>query len=194
MFTDHDEDNDEGLQYTVAVDIWSLGCVLFRVLTRRSPFASVRTLGAYCRSKRQFRTDALLEYGVSKDGIAFVLEMMSPYPANRITATNALSHPWTCVQQLETTISIRPNIEKSPFQTATDQPVKDKSLIAKSTVQVNDTLSFNIDEGDGEIGESTALSPANLCLAHQRNGNAVDLANPKNNNQVVANPTIRAQS
>lgn len=123
---------------------------MFRLITRQSPFASVGTLEAYCLSKRKFPTDALLEHGISKDGNAILLEMMNPYPANRITITDALSHLWTYLQELETIISIRPNIEKSPCQTATDQSLEERSPIANSTAPVNSALSFNIDEGDGE--------------------------------------------
>ena len=110
MFTDED------LQYTVAVDIWSLRCVFFQFLTRRSPFTSMRTLGAYYRLKRKFPTDTLLEHGVRKDGVNILLEMMNPYPADRITATEASSRPWTCVQELEVAISTHPSIEKDFFE------------------------------------------------------------------------------
>lgn len=33
-----DMDDEEAFPFTVAVDIWSLGCVLFRLLTRELPF------------------------------------------------------------------------------------------------------------------------------------------------------------
>ncbi len=66
MFADDEEDNGDGLQYTVAVDIWSLVCVLFRLHTQRSPFASVGTLGAYRRSKKSFLQMLFLNRGSVK--------------------------------------------------------------------------------------------------------------------------------
>lgn len=39
-----DMDDEEALPFTVAVDICSLGCVLFRLLTRELPFVSPSSL------------------------------------------------------------------------------------------------------------------------------------------------------
>ncbi len=199
MFTDDYDDNDEALQYTVAVDIWSLGCVLFRLLTRQAPFDSVITLGAYCRSKKKFPTNALLEHEVTKDCVALLLEMMRPYPSDRISATEALSRPWTCVQSMETAISVRSNVEKGPFQTVTDQLLDEKAPIADLTVGVNASLSFYMNESHTEVGESTsapAIPPSvnNLHLTHQMNENSVHVSNPPNKNLATANSTIRTQS
>lgn len=103
--------------------------------------------------KEKFPTDAPLEHGVGEDGIAILLEMMNPYPANRITVSDALSHLWTCLQKLNTIISNRLNINKSPCQTAKDQSLEERSPIVDSAAQVNSTLPFNIDGGDGETDQ-----------------------------------------
>lgn len=40
------DDEEEDSSYTLVVNIWSLGCVLFRLLTQRLPFPLERDLGA----------------------------------------------------------------------------------------------------------------------------------------------------
>lgn len=76
-----DMDNEEALPFTLAVDMWSLGCVLFRLLTRQLPFVSPSSLLRYYRSKVPFPTAALNQNNISKDGIAIISEMMKGRPA-----------------------------------------------------------------------------------------------------------------
>ena len=157
----------------------------------------MRTLGAYYRLKRKFPTDTLLEHGVSKDGVNILLEIMNPYPAGRITATEALSRPWTCVQELATAISTHPNIEKDYFEPGTGRLFDDKPQIADWTCQVNASPSFNTDEGLTEMGKSTPASAApstamNLYLTDERNGISIYVVDSKNNNHAISNSTTES--
>lgn len=77
--------------------------------------------------------------------------MMNPNPADRITATEALSHPWTCVQTSETMISVRPNTVKAPFEPIKNQTLVEEPPIADLIAEVNASISINIDKGDAEM-------------------------------------------
>lgn len=92
----NDTDAGETLPFTLAVDLWSLGCVLFRLLTRQLPFKSPSNLLRYYRSKVSFPTDALNQNDVSRDGVAILSELMKPRPEDRMNVSGALLHSWTC--------------------------------------------------------------------------------------------------
>ena len=79
-------------EYTVAVDIWSLGEIAFRALTGKQPFP--RSLGAYVKGASPFPVDVLQARGVSKQGCNFLKSLMAPMPKDRLTAEEALSHVW----------------------------------------------------------------------------------------------------
>ena len=79
-------------EYTVAVDIWSLGEIVFRALTGERPFP--RSLGAYIKGNSPFPVDVLRARGVSQEGCNFLKCLMAPIPEDRLTAKDALSHIW----------------------------------------------------------------------------------------------------
>ena len=90
---------DQDSPYTLAVDIWSLGCVLFCLLTQQLPFPQPRHLRLYWRSRKPFPTDVLIKNNVSKDGASLISEMMKSNPADRMTVTMALLHSWVSIQE-----------------------------------------------------------------------------------------------
>ncbi len=150
-------------------------------------------------AKKKFPTGSLLEHGVSKDGVGILLEMMNPYPADRITATEALSRPWSCVQKLETAVFTHPNIEKGLFETVTDQSHDGKLQIADWTGQVNASTSFNTYQGHSEMGEPTPapaipFTTMNVYLTDRRNKTPVNVADPQNNDDAIAHSTTITQS
>ena len=93
------DDEDHDSPYTLAVDIWSLGCVLFRLLSQQLPFPQVRHLWLYWRSIKAFPTDILLKNNVSEDGVSLISEMLKPSPTDRMTVTVALLHSWVSIQE-----------------------------------------------------------------------------------------------
>ena len=88
-----DDDNDQ--EYTVAVDLWSLGCVMFLLLTSEVPFTNRKKLRAYCRSKiDRFPIGLVSRFAVSAAAIEMMKQLLEPLPSNRTTALGALDHTW----------------------------------------------------------------------------------------------------
>ena len=77
----------------MAVDIWSLGEIVFRALTGQQPFP-IRSLRTYVRGASSFPIATLRAHGVSEEGSNFLSSLMAPSPENRSTVTDALSHVW----------------------------------------------------------------------------------------------------
>ncbi|KAA6411068.1 MAG: CAMK kinase [Lasallia pustulata] len=89
-----DEDEETSQDYTSAIDMWSLGCVAQWLLTRTTPFPNGRGLRRYCSGKASFPTDELSSRVASAEATDFVTSIMAIMPSKRLTAEEALQHPW----------------------------------------------------------------------------------------------------
>lgn len=88
------EDSEESSEYTSAVDIWSLGCVTFQLLTRKVPFQDFRSIRLYSQKKTPFPIVDLEKGSISDKGIGFIKDLMVPDPSKRLTAKLALQAAW----------------------------------------------------------------------------------------------------
>ncbi|KAI9067527.1 Pkinase-domain-containing protein [Trametes sanguinea] len=85
---------DEG--YDQVVDSWSVGVIVFSMLTMSTPFgeedmnADVKTRV----SNRQVEWSVLHEYNVSLEGEDFIRRLLEYDPRERMTLTAAREHPW----------------------------------------------------------------------------------------------------
>ncbi|KAI9005531.1 kinase-like domain-containing protein [Hyaloraphidium curvatum] len=84
----------DGRGYTSAVDVWSAGCIAYEMLYGRSPFqhssSFTELYGNISRGAYEIPADA----GVSDAAGNFVRELLETDPACRLTAVQALQHPW----------------------------------------------------------------------------------------------------
>jgi serine/threonine protein kinase len=83
-------------KYTSAVDMWSLGCVVYWVLTQAIPFPSfgVTSTSDLIKDEKKFPIEALREKKVSEDGIQFLQNLIVANPSSRLSASKALEHTW----------------------------------------------------------------------------------------------------
>jgi len=82
--------------YSNAVDLWAFGCIMYRLVAGVVPFPQSRLLIDYCDGKVLFPEDALSE--VTVKGARFIKHLLQANPKNRLTASEALQHPWVSGQ------------------------------------------------------------------------------------------------
>ena len=87
-----------GQRYDHAVDIWSLGGVLFYALTKKPPFPA-RSGASHSELLHQIMTKPLditplVEAGISEEGINFLRRMLDRRPESRATVDSLQDHVW----------------------------------------------------------------------------------------------------
>lgn len=87
-----------GQRYSHAVDIWSLGGVLFYTLTNKPPFPA-RNEATHSELLHRIMTtpldiSPLLEAEVTKEGIDFLRGMLDRRPQSRATVVSLQNHVW----------------------------------------------------------------------------------------------------
>jgi serine/threonine protein kinase len=86
--------DDESEEYTNAVDIWSLACVIFEMLAIRPPFVRwPRELVAFCNGG-EFPETPLRARNISDIGIKFVKTILVPIPTERPSAEFIMDYNW----------------------------------------------------------------------------------------------------
>jgi len=76
-------------------DMWSLGAMVFRMLTGASAFSAPGHLYRFCNgTETLFPSTRLDDHGISLAGQAFIQALLMPQPAERLKSTAALTNPW----------------------------------------------------------------------------------------------------
>ena len=86
----------ETSDYTNAVDIWSLRCMIYELLMRTHLFTSWSQVSCYYHEKWPFPEDKLKELPTPIDnaGISLPKSMLTIQPEDRPTAVSALGNAW----------------------------------------------------------------------------------------------------
>ncbi|RAL14790.1 serine/threonine-protein kinase [Aspergillus homomorphus CBS 101889] len=79
--------------YNNAVDIWSLGCVIYRIATQHNPFPARTDLRRFCSGRKPFPEEPLRNT-MEPDGVKFVKALISPFPNERPSAQAASEMAW----------------------------------------------------------------------------------------------------
>ena len=94
-----DDVDEERSDYTHAVDLWALGCVVYRLYTGKVPFPSnpnLRPLQRYCSGQTATPEKPLQSAGCPYLLVDLIMCLLSPGPFQRPSAKNALAmlDPW----------------------------------------------------------------------------------------------------
>lgn len=87
-------DHVESSIYSFAVDLWSLGCLIYTVTTTKPPLQDFERYITFTSRGGPFPVEPLRSMGLSPRGISFIRALMAPLPDNRPSASDALRHPW----------------------------------------------------------------------------------------------------
>lgn len=79
-------------EYTEAVDMWALGCIVYRLTSGVVPFPPGTSLVAFCGDESRFPAKGFI---MGELGSQFVRSLLLPYPSRRLNAQKALEHAWT---------------------------------------------------------------------------------------------------
>jgi serine/threonine protein kinase len=88
--------NKETSEYTNAVDIWALGCIIYRIITRAVPFPNLLLLRNYSNYNEELLFDVP---SPTAEAQAFVRKLLTSHPAKRPTASTALEHSWVITSE-----------------------------------------------------------------------------------------------
>ncbi|KAH8665589.1 kinase-like domain-containing protein [Ilyonectria robusta] len=95
---DLDDDDDDGdPSYDLAIDIWAVGAMAFRMTTGRVPFPGKKDLTRYVLKDNSFPA----EDSLSEAYTAFITQTMRPSARDRPSAKKALESPWIREQLLD---------------------------------------------------------------------------------------------
>jgi hypothetical protein len=87
------EDDKPSSVYTNVVDIWSFGCVIYKVVAKQVPFPNGREIKKYCENRIPFPAQSL-EGKLTTNGIDFLQSILVAKPLARPTADIAIQHSW----------------------------------------------------------------------------------------------------
>lgn len=96
-------------KYSSLVDMWSLGCLVYVILTGHLPFSGQSQEQLYKQIRQgSYHERPLKEAGVSEEAIDFLNRLLEVNPALRLDASKALSHPWISAKasQIDSQISL----------------------------------------------------------------------------------------
>ncbi|OMJ24747.1 Calcium/calmodulin-dependent protein kinase [Smittium culicis] len=78
------------------VDIWSLGTVTFSILCGYSPFWKYEKMPEmlFAMQNKMVEFDERYWWGISEEAKDFIIKCLDPNPETRMTADQAVKHPW----------------------------------------------------------------------------------------------------
>ncbi|CAG9316178.1 unnamed protein product [Blepharisma stoltei] len=84
----------QGKANSPSSDIWSLGVILYMMLTKALPFTAENTEKLIDRIQKGFNLEEYLFFSNSKEVQDLLIKMLTLDPQQRISTSDALNHPW----------------------------------------------------------------------------------------------------
>lgn len=136
-------DNTRSIVYSDKVDIWSIGCMIYVLLTGYLPFPQ-NTQDALYKSilNGEFSTDMLRENEASSDAIDFITSILKVDPNARPSAEDALQLPWLREEaELDLDPLVTPN-SAAPLDQSEVVEAPSEEVLSKSNENVNSRDNF----------------------------------------------------
>lgn len=165
--------------YSNSVDMWSLGCVVYELLTAEIPFLEagrpesfmsgldteyadempqqdLSALKAFCDGKSDFPTDVLRLSGASDRAVEFVTSLLVPSPGSRAAAEAALQSQWLLQDENPASRTTKLPVELSGANISISQ-------VAAKVAFTSESLSVEDDPVSQTIGLTVEPSAANIA-------------------------------
>lgn len=159
-----DDDDDSGTgeprehnEYSSLVDMWSMGCLVYVILTGHLPFSGSTPQQLYKQIGRgSYHEGPLKDCRISDEARDFIDCLLQVNPGNRLTAEKALEHKWIKMGQINS--YSYDNEYDSPVSSMSDvsNRVEGRSSVKSSQVSLMESLAQqsilqNYDEKDYEL-------------------------------------------
>lgn len=110
---DLQQSQNPGENYSNLVDIWSLGCLVYVLLTSHLPFNGKTQQQMFLKIKSgEYHESPLNSYEISQEGRDFLRCCLTVDPSKRFTAEAALNHAWLADVELCTQESVSQHSQK----------------------------------------------------------------------------------
>lgn len=134
---DLQQSQDSPINYSNLVDIWSLGCLVYVLLTSHLPFNGRTQSQMFQKIKSgEFHESPLNSYKISAEGRDFLCCCLQVDPRMRITAEDALKHPW--LSEVE---SFSQESQPSQKVTSLSQSTSQQSRKIENGIHINSSMS-----------------------------------------------------
>ncbi|CAH0033640.1 unnamed protein product [Clonostachys rhizophaga] len=122
--------DDSSSLYTVSVDLWALGAIIYRLLTNEILFGDPRDLAKYVAAGHPFPRAIASELGASEACVDFLENIMARSPNSRPSSSEALRHPWLSELQdpVDTTIDALEELSIAVEDSRTKHTIVDTSV------------------------------------------------------------------
>lgn len=98
----NDNTQEEKNEYSSLVDMWSMGCLVYVILTGHLPFSGSTQEQLYKQiSRGSYHEGPLKDFRISDEARDFIDSLLQVNPNARATAERALQHPWIKNSSLE---------------------------------------------------------------------------------------------
>lgn len=134
----YDHSPDSQVNYSNLVDIWSLGCLVYVLLTSHLPFNGKTQTQMFAKIKSgEYHESPLNSYKISAEGRDFLSRCLQVDPRNRLVAEEAMKHPWLA------DVEPYPSQESQQSQkvVSLSQSTSQQSRKIENGIQINSSMS-----------------------------------------------------
>ncbi|QEU59283.1 Rad53 [Kluyveromyces lactis] len=133
------EDKTNRDLYSSLVDMWSIGCLVYVILTGHLPFSGQSQNELFKQIKRgSYHEGPLKDYRISEEARNFIDCLLNVDPKERMNAGKALQHPWmkmAYVDSMQSQISISQSLSQQQFVDSMNE-AEYESYIAKKRLEI----------------------------------------------------------